>query len=294
MNSILQQTGFLFPIILAICALIGFLLCFRIVKRDSKKKGKSETAPKDKKTAIQRMQSLGIPVLFSLIIACTIWLAFAPEPAERSSAAPADIPVETAILSAAITTTPDEPESTSSEPKKTYAWLDELSPMIDKPKNFLLGSWSDGTEFTLDDRSYSHGLGMRICGTQFEEPVLAEDAPDNKDRHDCRQVSSEFALRSKYASLTFSVGADNGNATFFGLKEKNGVAQVVIFDSNSGAKLYDSGWVDYSFALYDKTISLMNVENITITFRTSGIPHKSPINRLQFVIVNPVLKLVED
>ena len=234
------------------------------------------------------------PILFFLLMGCSVGLFFT---LKQSYAAEA-VTTEGAAVHAAPTTqaTPvsASPVAVSPETTKTSSWLDQLSPMIDKQRNFLFSSWGDGTEFSLDGRTYTHGIGMRISGTQFEGSVPAVDAPYNTDRYDCRQVYTEFALRSQYSALTFSIGADNGDKTYYGSEDTNGVAQVLLIDSDREEVLFDTDWVNYTYAQYDVSIPLVNVENLKIVYRTSGIPNKRPANRLQFVIVNPVLQLVED
>jgi len=293
MNSLLQDSGFWFPLILSIIALAGFFVEIRGIAVP-RKKSKPESATVNKKNVVTLMQNLVVPFLFILIIACSVWLYIASGASNRSETESVEASIPEPTPSATIAAATEEPSSTPFEIQRTSSWLDEFPPMIKKPKNFFFGSWGDGTEFSLDDRTYTHGVGLRICGTQFEGSVPAADAPYKTDRYDCRQVYSEFALRSEYASLTFSIGADNGDLAHYGSDEKNGVAQVLIVDSDRGNTLFDTGWVNYSYAKYDVALSLLNVENLKIIFRTSGIPHKSPANRLQFVIVNPVLKLVED
>lgn len=292
METILHRFGILFPLILLVFAFLGIV--FEVLGLPIWGKRSKQAIPSEpKKGTPILLQTLIAPFLFVLILAVSIWLACHIDPAVRTDAPPSEA---TAATTAPVDETPEPsaPQDAATEIKMTSSWLDEMSPMIDKQKNFLFGSWGDGSELVLDGRAYTHGVGMRICGTQFEGSVPASDAPYKTDRYDCRQVYTEFALRSEYSMLTFSIGADNGDKTYYGSEENNGVAQVLIYDSDRDEVLFDTGWVNYSYAQYDVSISLANVEQLKIVYRTSGIPHKRPANTLQFVLVNPVLKLVED
>ena len=270
METILRQTGILFPIVLFFLAFFGLLITVAglPVWRNRKQ---APSSPKGKTPDHTWKRDLVAPSLFVLILACSIWLFFAPKDSVRSeSPAAQDAPISAAPSTETVAGAVTD-GTVPSEAKKTSNWLDELSPMIEKQKNFLFGSWGDGSEFSLDGRTYAHGIGMRICGTQFEGSVPAADAPYKTDRYDCRQVYTEFALRSKYESLTFSIGADNGDKTYYGSEQTNGIAQVLFIDPDREEVLFDTDWVNYSYAQYDVSFSLSGVENLKIVYRTSGI-----------------------
>lgn len=173
-------------------------------------------------------------------------------------------------------------------------YLDEFPPILERDGNFFFSGWQDAVKFMLDDRAYSHGIGMRTGGTDSEEPVNASDCPDGIFRDDCKQVSIDFALRSKYDSLSFSIGADKSDMRYYGSEKQNGIAQVQIVDSDKNNILFDTGWVDNSYARYNVDINMLNIEKLKIIYRTCGIPHKSMAFGLQFAMVNPILTLVEN
>jgi len=233
-------------------------------------------------------------VLFvSLIsLAVILFLAFrpiaqqTPEVSEFASASPPP--------SVSITPIDSLAENTPSKITQKSIWLDELVPILERDGNFFFGGWQDTLKFKLDDRTYSHGLGMRISGTDYEEQVRGSDCPDGIYRDDCKQVSIDFALRSKFDSISFSVGADKSDKKYFGAKEENGVARVQLIDLEQNNMLFDTGWVDYAYARYNTEINLLNVEKLRIVFFTCGIPHKSMAYGLQFAMVNPMLTLVEN
>ena len=293
MTTILQQTGFLFPILLFGISILGFLLYLFGFPVWRKKRTEHSTADR-KASSPASKRSFPELILFFLLMGCSVGLFFTLKHSFAAEAVATEGTAVHAAPAALATPVSASPAAVLPEAKKPSNWLDQLSPMIDKQRNFLFSSWGDGTEFSLDGRTYTHGIGMRISGTQFEGSVPAVDAPYNTDRYDCRQVYTEFALRSQYSALTFSIGADNGDKTYYGSEDTNGVAQVLLIDSDREEVLFDTDWVNYTYAQYDVSIPLVNVENLKIVYRTSGIPNKRPANRLQFVIVNPVLQLVED
>ena len=57
------------------------------------------------------------------------------------------------------------------EIKQKFVWLDDLSPNIEQDGNFFQNGWEDKSPFKIDDRAYTSGLGMRICGTENEVQV---------------------------------------------------------------------------------------------------------------------------
>lgn len=193
-----------------------------------------------------------------------------------------------------ITPTMASIAATPAEYTQKSVYLDEFSPMLERDGNFFFGGWQDAVKFTLDDRAYSHGIGMRISGTEYEEPVKTTDCPDDIYRDDCKQVSIDFALRSKYDSLSFSIGADKSDMRYYGPINEKGIAQVQIIDPDKNNILFDTGWVDNSYARYNVDINMLNIEKLRIIYRTCGIPHKSMAYGLQFALVNPILTLIED
>ena len=57
---------------------------------------------------------------------------------------------------------------------------------------------------------------MIFTGTKAESNVCMEDSPEKTLRGNCKQFSVEYALRKNYSQLTFSIGADNGDPTYYG------------------------------------------------------------------------------
>lgn len=188
------------------------------------------------------------------------------------------------------------PESSPEEPYVTLKsiWLDDISPMIAQNGNFFLRGWEGYRKYKLDDRYYTHGIGMRIVGTSAETRVQTKYCPNNIDRDDCNQVFLDFALRSKYESLSFSVGADSGNKDFYGTESENGIARIMLINLTKNDILFDSDWKNYQYAEYDNTIILRNVDDLRIVYMTCGIPNISPKDGLRFALVNPILTLKND
>ncbi len=173
--------------------------------------------------------------------------------------------------------------------------FDELKPIIPLAGNFFINGWGDDTMFNIDDRSYSYGVGMIFTGTQAESNVCKEDSPEKTLRGDCKQFSVEYALRNNYSQLTFSIGADNGDPAHYGDENTRGIAQVVMSNKDTGYILFDTGWVNYTYAIYDATVDLSNVNVLEITYRTCGVSNENKLKTgLRFAIVDPFLVLKDD
>ena len=178
---------------------------------------------------------------------------------------------------------------------KKFARLDEIMPVVPQDGNFFYNGWRDGTAFKIDGRAYSHGIGVLFSGTENETFVAAVDSPNNIDRGDCKEVSMEFALRGAYSQLDFSIGVDNGDVSSFGDEKSNGIARLIIMDTTQKTVLFDTGWVNYSYANYDKSIDVSNVDILRIIYRTCGVSNENKLkNPLRFAIVDPVLILQDD
>lgn len=195
-------------------------------------------------------------------------------------------------LSPFITESPCPSQSSAYSPNATIVQrLDDFTPVYEKSDNFKVNSWSNDEKFILDSRPYSQGIGMQIIGSIDE--TIAE-SPTGAERIDCKQVFIDYALRAQYTSLSFSVGADSGSSEYFGDEQSNGIARVMISDASSNTILFDSGWVNYSYAVYDVSIDVSDVDILRITFSTSGIPHYELKTGLRFAIVDPILVLKDD
>lgn len=188
------------------------------------------------------------------------------------------------------------PLLSTSVPAKQFVRLDELVPIVVKNGNFFMNGWGDGSDFEIDDRTYSHGIGMFFSGTDAEKNVSQENSLEEyTNRSDCREISSEYALRGAYSELIFSVGADSGTVTYFGDKETNGIAQLLFVNVQNDKVLFDTGWVDYSYAAYEKVVDLTNVDIFKIIYRTCGVSTQHKLaNPLRFAIVDPILFLKDD
>lgn len=209
-------------------------------------------------------------------------------------------------VEATITPSPTSSSTPSIEPYDTpssgsqgavsrekFDWLDELEPLYDIPGNFFLGSWNDKSAFELNDQKPDHGVGMCISGTDYEQMVRKEDTPYNIERWDCLEVSLLFRLKKEYQSMIFSVGVDKGDPALYGPREKNGIAQVTIEDPKNNEVLFDTKWVDCTYANDDRSIDISDVDILRITIRSCGVNGR--ITRsLRFVIADPKLILKED
>jgi len=173
-----------------------------------------------------------------------------------------------------------------------FTRLDEIMPIVEQDGNFFFNGWRDGTAFKIDGRAYSHGIGILLSGTTNEFFVAPEDSPNEIARGDCKEVALEFALREKYSQLDFSVGIDNGEVSSFGDENTNGIAQLIIMDEIRNTVLFDTGWQNYSYANYEKSIDVANVNILRIIYRTCGVSNLNKLKTpLRFAIVDPILIL---
>lgn len=187
------------------------------------------------------------------------------------------------------------PTNGSSEPVIEFHRLDEIPPIEERDGNVSYKGWGDGADLSIDGRSYTHGIGLQFTGTPFETDVSTENSPGKIYRNDCKEVSVEFALRYKYKTLVFSMGADNGDVNSFGNEETNGIAQVIFVDKTNNVILFDTGWEDYLYALYEYPLDLSNVNVLKIIYRTCGVSNEYKLkNPLRFAIVDPILVLKDD
>lgn len=66
-------------------------------------------------------------------------------------------------------------------------------------------------------------------------------------------------------------------------------------DKETGSVLFDTGWVNYTYAIYEATVDLSNVDVLAITYRTCGVSNLNKLkNGLRFAIVDPMLFLKDD
>lgn len=269
-----------------------FDIIFTIISLVKKRKKSSDSSIGNLFSRIKREPVYLVLIISLISLAIILVLAIQLNYVDKNANASVVSASPTPTVS--ITPTMASIAATPAEYTQKSVYLDEFGPMLERDGNFFFGGWQDAVKFTLDDREYSHGVGMRISGTDFEEPVKASDCPDDIYRDDCKQVSIDFALRSKYDSLSFSIGADKSDMRYYGPVNQNGIAQVQIIDPDKNNILFDTGWVDNSYARYNVDISMLNIEKLRIIYRTCGIPHKSMAYGLQFAMVNPILTLIED
>jgi len=205
-------------------------------------------------------------------------------------------PSSEAVQALIPTTAPtNEPTPATSVQAEQFVRLDELFPIEERDGNFFYNGWGDSVKFHVDDRTYSHGIGMAFSGTSFESSVSQQNSPGKITRSDCKEISIEYALRSKYSRLVFSSGIDNGDVEYFGNQESNGIAQLILSDKSSGTVIFDSGWIDYSYAIYEADVDLSNVDVLKITYRTCGVSNEYKLKKaLRLAIVDPMLFLKDD
>jgi hypothetical protein len=287
----MAQLSALSPVIFMITSLLGFATeCVKLAQLNKQK----AIAPffEDSFTVINNKSiqyTKGAAALFVISFFLSLGTLFLFIQVNASQQDTDPTPMPSIFESAAPESSPEEPYETLKS-----IWLDDVSPMIAQNGNFFFRGWEGYRKYKLDDRYYKHGIGMRISGTSAETRVQTKYCPNNIDRDDCTQVFLDFALRSKYESLSFSVGADSGNSNFYGTEPENGIARIMLIDLTKDDVLFDSDWRNYQYAEYDNTILLRNVEDLRIVYMTCGIPHTSLKNGLRFALVNPVLTLKND
>jgi hypothetical protein len=194
-----------------------------------------------------------------------------------------------------ITLQPASPVPSAEITTNKFTRLDEIMPIVARDGNFFYNGWRDGTAFKIDGRAYSHGIGILFSGTENETSVKPADSPNNIPRSDCKEVSMEYALRGSYSQLDFSIGVDSGEAASFGDEMTNGKARLIILDKAQKTVLFDTDWVNYSYATYDKSINVTNVDVLQVIYRTCGVSNENKLKYpLRFAIVDPILILKDD
>lgn len=213
---------------------------------------------------------------------------------------PEATPFPTATVSATPTPPPATPtavptaNNSSSSSNRRSIYLDEIDPIISMPNNFFIDGWSDKKEFHIDEDYYDRGIGMLICETETKDEarVVSRDGTYSSD---CREVFIEYALRLNYKTLSFKLGADDGDATRFGNEYKNGIAAVILSDATTNEVLFDTGWVTCKYSTKTITLDMSDVDVLRITFRSSGVVDGKRITRgLRFALVKPLLVLNDD
>ena len=194
------------------------------------------------------------------------------------------------------TATPQPPKQPQNSPVSNQILrFDELDPIMPLTGNFFINGWGDDMKFKIDDRTYSYGVGMVFSGTDTERSVRIEDSPDQIMRGDCKEFTVEYALRKNYTQLNFSIGADNSDPAHYGDENSRGIAEVVLSDKDTGNVLFDTGWVNYAYAIYEASVDLTNVDILEITYRTCGVSNLNKLKTgLRFAIVDPILVLKDD
>lgn len=174
---------------------------------------------------------------------------------------------------------------------KFVVWLDELTPFTNYKDNFAIGGWGDRSSFLIGDRSYSHGIGMQICGTAQELLVDDDDTSEGVFTHNCKMTSVSYALRGNYSKLVFSLGVDSNVKAEYGPKEKNGEGRIVLTDTsrNGNNVLFDTGWQDYTYKKYEIEVPLENVDTIEITIMSKDFEKSGTKKGLRFAIIDPLL-----
>ena len=247
--------------------------------------------PNIRKRRIWSYICVGLAILFMILTLVTVIQSKKPKISQAVTT-----PTISPNSALEITCSPEPTQTT--EPDKTTIFvgsseqdvcLDEIAPVLEIPGNFYFDSWSDGTQFNIDGKPCPSGIGMCITGTNNEKWVVAPEAPEGLFRKDCLEVSMLFPLRGDYESLVFSIGADKSDLSLYGPRETNGVARVTISDTKKEKPLFDSEWIDYTYADHDLEIDISNVDVLQITFRSSGVGEKRIIKSLRFVIANPSL-----
>lgn len=222
-----------------------------------------------------------------------LYLAFRLNNAETAaSTAPTPTPLEAvALTSSPESTASPSPEMSPPPDGELFVWFDNLTPYTEYKSNFSIGSWSDQSSFLVGERSYTHGIGMQICGAAQEQLVSEDETTDGVITHNCKKASISYALRGRYSKLVFSIGVDSNIESEYGPKEKNGEGRIVLTDTsrNGRSSLFDTGWQDYSYEHYEIEVPLKDVEFLEITIMSKDFQKSGAKRGLRFAIVDPIL-----
>jgi len=172
-------------------------------------------------------------------------------------------------------------------------WLDELEPILHKPRAFYYHEWSRYDLIQIEDTIYPHSIGICIPSDELKE--YCNDGFSDEILHD---EYLEYRLAYKYKSFQFDYGIDDISFPDDVETASRCEFKIVVQSCNSkeylGSKdniLFDSDWINYRSIIYRSSmIDVSSCENIRITvywkfyFRTCG-----PI-AFNIAIINPILR----
>lgn len=173
------------------------------------------------------------------------------------------------------------------------AWLDELDPILHKPRAFFIHEWSRYDLIQIEDTIYQHSIG--ICIPSDKLKAYCDRPPVGEILHN---EYLEYRLSYKYKSFQFDYGIDDISFPEDVETASRCEYKIVVQSCNSKEYLgstdnilYDSDWINYRSTVFRSTlIDVANSEAIRITvywkfhLRTCG-----PI-AFNIAIVNPILR----
>ncbi len=165
-------------------------------------------------------------------------------------------------------------------------YLDQLTPIIQKPNSFSENAWNKFYELKIDDTTYDHGIGVSLPEDIYTQyPIFS----CSSRRYYSQKI--EYNLRKKYQGMEFSYGIDR--TTFFCTNENTPSCQCkLLFESaNPKSLLYDSDWFDYATARFDQYLDLEQVDTLSITVIWKFDTNPSQNYPLNLAIVNAILYL---
>ncbi len=173
------------------------------------------------------------------------------------------------------------------------AWLDELDPILHKPRAFFIHEWSRYDLIQIEDTIYQHSIG--ICIPSDKLKAYCDIPPVGEILHN---EYLEYRLSYKYKSFQFDYGIDDISFPEDVETASRCEYKIVVQSCNSKEYLgstdnilYDSDWINYRSTVFRSSlIDVANSEAIRITvywkfhLRTCG-----PI-AFNVAIVNPILR----
>ena len=291
---------FILSIVLVVITVAFFLLYLFFKNKSDKLRKPCLYVPQDGKEvpvfSDEPHSKLYLAILIILLVffaPLILYLAFRMNKVEASSVAEST-PSPSAVVAATYTPEPTASPSPVIPPlpdAKFVVWLDDLTPFTDYKDNFTIGGWGDRTSFLIGDRSYSHGIGMQICGTAQEQLVDDDDTSEGVFTHNCKMTSMSYALRGNYSKLVFSLGVDSNVKGEFGPKERNGEGRIVLTDMsrNGDSVLFDTGWQDYTYEKYEVEVPLKGVDIFKITVMSKNYEKSATKKGLRFAIIDALL-----
>lgn len=173
------------------------------------------------------------------------------------------------------------------------SWLDDLDPILHKPRAFFYREWSKYDLIQIEDKPYPHSIGICIPADELKE--YCDKGSSNEISHN---EYLEYRLSYKYKSFQFDYGIDDISFPDDVETASRCEFKIVVQSCNSKEYLasednilYDSDWINYRSIIYRSAlIDVSNCENIRITVHWKFYLRSCGPIAFNIAIINPILR----